>query len=202
MSKLGWALAALVTFVVIGVITKKEDGPTPKPSGPKGTPLQRVLLVGDSMGQGLTAPLKALVEANGGVFSASAKQSTRIDQWASSSTEVGASLEERLVAFKPTVVIVALGTNDEYMTTSAVAKQATHVETIQKKVAASGAALLWIGPPSLPKPTNGITPMLAQRVGESFFHSEQLSIPRIGDQIHPTTPGYKQWAAAFWAWLT
>lgn len=158
----------------------------------------RLLLVGDSLAVGLGPPLRALSKDQSVSFDQLAKEGTRIDQWAGSQ-----KLVEKLQTFKPTLVLVSLGTNDEYMTGDAVKRQAPFLEQLLQRLGASGVEVGWIGPPKLPRPTNGITPLLQSRVPAShYFHSEALQIPRGPDQLHPTLKGYAGWAGMIWQWLS
>lgn len=155
--------------------------------------LTRVLLVGDSMAQGLTAPMK---EQSTTAFSALAKPGTRIDQWLSS-----AQLKSTLASYKPTLVIIVLGTNDAYSN----ANQAQWIDPFVAKLRAAGADVVWVGPPSLPNPYSGMPvhtgflQTLAQKAPR-YFHSETLSLPRA-DTLHPTQAGFQTWAKAIWATL-
>lgn len=159
----------------------------------------RLLLVGDSLAVGLGPPLRALSKDQSVAFEQLAKESTRIDQWAGSQ-----KLTEKLQVFKPTLVLVSLGTNDEYMTGDAAKRQAPFLEQLLQKLGAAGAEVGWIGPPQLPKPaSNGITALLQARIQAShYFHSEALQIPRGPDRLHPTLKGYAGWAGMIWQWLS
>lgn len=159
----------------------------------------RLLLVGDSLAVGLGPPLRALSKDQSVSFDQLAKESTRIDQWAASQ-----KLVEKLATFKPTLVLVSLGTNDEYMIGDGGKRQAPHLEQLLSRMQTAGAEVGWIGPPKLPKDqSNGVTALLQTRIpGSHYFHSEGLSIPRGPDQLHPTLKGYAGWAGMIWQWLS
>jgi len=159
----------------------------------------RVLLIGDSFADGIGPPLQALAADGNVPFSRLSRSGTRIDQWAASQ-----KLAERLASFQPTLVLVSLGTNDEYMTGSDVpARQAPYLEQLLLRLQGAGAEVVWIGPPRLPRATNGVVPLIKRTVPKShYFASDRLSIPRGPDGLHPTLKGYVGWAGAVWKWLS
>lgn len=174
----------------------------------------RVLIVGDSLAVGLTPPLTALAKDGGVQLQSLAKEGTRIDQWSQS-----AALKEALDKFQPTLVLISLGTNDEYMQGKDVgARQRPELQRLielidhfPRKVdygLGPEQGIVWIGPPTLPKAqTNGVVPMIlaeasALRARFRYFPSQRLTIPRGADQIHPTARGYAAWAGALWQWLS
>lgn len=157
----------------------------------------RVFLVGDSLAVGLAPHLKALFEEMRVPFAQVSKSGTRIDQWANSEV-----LQNKLTEFKPTLILVSLGTNDEYVPGDAVSRQRPYLEALLENVGIHG-EVVWIGPPTLPKKSNGITELLKDEIPSShYFASDQLSIPRGPDKIHPTARGYAAWAGSIWRWLS
>jgi lysophospholipase L1-like esterase len=159
----------------------------------------RLLVIGDSLAVGLAPYLRDMAGRERIAFASLAKVGTRIDQWADS-----ASLRELLAKFRPTVVLVSLGTNDEYLTgADAVERQrAAMRRLVALLMTVTPQHIIWIGPPTLPKATNGIVPMLKAEIpSRDYFPSDQLAIPRGPDGIHPTARGYAGWAGAIWQWL-
>jgi len=168
--------------------------------GPKIKPGERLLLVGDSLAVGLSPPMKALAAEGKVAMESQAISGTRIDQWARSK-----KLEEKLVTFRPNVVLVSLGTNDAYGSGPDIVRQtAAALETLMAKIRAAGAEVAWIGPPALPKaPTPAVLAMLKQSIDRShYFPSDTLGIPRAPDGIHPTVRGYAGWAGEIWRWIS
>jgi len=171
----------------------------------------RILLVGDSLAVGLAPHLAALAKDTGASFQALATVGTRIDQWADSD-----ALTKALDAVQPTLVLISLGTNDEYLQGDAVARQRPYLEKLLQKIeqyshkqdyGLGPDAIVWIGPPTLPKPTVGIVAMVQEaaaglRPRISYFPTQTLTIPRGPDHIHPTARGYAGWAGALWQWLS
>lgn len=187
-----WKLGALAAaaFAGVALLTRRKQ-PTPRRTVP-----ESVLLVGDSTAEGLASPIGRLARNAGVRFDSRATNSTRIDQWARNP-----ELKLVLTTFKPEVVLVSLGTNDEYMGSDAVTRERPYLLELMEVIRSAGATLYWIGPPTLPKVTNGIVPMIKSTV-PNYFPSDEMMIPRQSDQIHPTVEGYGMWANAIWAWMT
>jgi len=157
----------------------------------------RLLVIGDSLAVGLSPPLRDLATSARMAFEATATVGTRIDQWADS-----AGLGQTLGSFRPSLTLISLGTNDEYLTgTDAVSRQREKVRVLLARIKAAGSDYVWIGPPTLPKPSNGIVSMLRDEIPSSHYYpSDALEIPRGSDGIHPTARGYAGWAGALWRW--
>lgn len=157
----------------------------------------RLLVIGDSLAEGLHPHFKQLAADEDIVYLGRGVRGSRIDQWAAS-----AWLDQALVDFQPTLTLVSLGTNDEYMSGDAVARQKPHLDELLSKLEASGTDIVWIGVPELPKEeSNGIAEMIEESV-KYYFPSESLEIPRGPDDLHPTAAGYAGWAGALWQWLS
>lgn len=165
---------------------------------PKIKPGMRVFLLGDSLAVGLSRPLSALARDHKVGFESMAKEGTRIDQWANN-----AAVFEAIQRFKPDLILVSLGTNDEYMKLDAGVRQAPYLIKLLEKLRSS-APVAWIGPLRLPKATsNGAIPLILEHVpSHMYFPSQKLPVPRAGDGRHPTTAGYAGWAAKIWDWIT
>lgn len=158
----------------------------------------RLLLLGDSLAEGLAPPLRALAQDERIAFEVRAVRGTRIDQWATSQ-----KIPDVLARFRPTLILVSLGTNDEYLRgEDAAARQRPAAEALWRVLDAAGAHVVWVGPPMLPKPSNGVRAMLRGVVpSRAYYPSDELAIPRGPDGIHPTPRGYAGWAGAVWRWL-
>lgn len=167
-------------------------------SGPKIKPQMKVFLVGDSLAVGLRRPLAALASDHLVQFQSAAKEGTRIDNWSNDS-----ALYAALDTFKPDLILVSLGTNDEYLAGDARLRQAPHLSKLLGQLR-KRAPVVWIGPPKLPKSgTNGAIPLILENVSSSHYYpSQKLDIPRTPDKLHPTVGGYAGWAAEIWKWLT
>ncbi len=202
-----WIYGGIVIAAGVGlvVVANASDVATPVtvPPTPSVPPVQsknrivpghsRVLLIGDSLAVGLTAPMKALASDDGVAFSAHGIVGSRIADW-SSLLVVG----QKDLAVKPTIVLVSLGTNDEKMLVPTQEKSA--LAKLIATLRATGADIVWIAPPSMPFPDRGV-PQMISATGVSVYPSATLSIPRGPDQIHPTAKGYAGWAGAIWKWI-
>lgn len=157
-------------------------------------PSDRVLLLGDSLAAGLTAPMKALVEASGAEFSGHGVVGSRIDEW--DSKYAAPDLE-----WGPTVVVVSLGTNDMKMFDPST-QQRGHLDSLLAKLRAGGARVAWIVPPTMPFEDKGVRQLVADAGPDMLVHAERLDLPRGGDKIHMTPSGYKKFAEAVWSCLS
>jgi lysophospholipase L1-like esterase len=164
---------------------------------PKITDKTRLLLIGDSLAVGLDRQLDQLAsEAGVEAYEGHGIVGSRLDQWAHS-----AWLDTELASFAPTLILVSLGTNDEAMGSGAADRQAPYFADLLSKLERSGAAIVWIGPPELPFPRQGVSDMIREHV-PYYYPSEQLDIPRSPDNLHPNAAGYAGWAGAIWNWLS
>lgn len=164
---------------------------------PRLGPHSRLLLVGDSMAVGLAPHLSALAEDEGVPFRAVAQQGTTITDWGlgAQASELGAALE----SFRPTIVLVALGTNDEYLSEAALEAEEDDLDALLEQLACYDVA--WVGVPALPKESNGAVAMI-RSTGVPYFPSQNLTLERAADRLHPTVSGYAKWAGMLWSWLS
>lgn len=188
-----WVYAGLAVAAGVGLATLVlKRSPKIHPGS------TRLLLFGDSLAVGLGPPMAALAKDQRVAFDTVAQVGTRIDQWASDPR-----LDQELATFKPTLILVSLGTNDAYMQGDAVGRQGPYLTRLLSKLQATGAEIVWIGPPTLPVAPNGIVDMLKASIPSShYFPSEALTLPRGPDNLHPTVAGYAGWVGAIWQWLS
>lgn len=189
-------------LVLLGLGGKRSSGAVLPPLGglPAGS---RVLLIGDSFAVGLRAPLAALAASQNVPFEGHGVTSTRVGQWTTTQTvdapgqgAVTLDLAGYLARFRPTHVLISLGTNDA----ASGGTSAAAVQGVLSKIQAARAIPLWIGPPSLPFPDPNVRSTV-KATGVRYFPSEILSIPRSSDHLHPTGAGYSIWASAIWQWM-
>ena len=160
----------------------------------------RLLLVGDSLAVGLSTPFKDMAQKSNVAFASLAKVGTRMDQWAKN-----ADLTTALTTFQPTLILVSLGTNDASMLPASAMSIATPaLTTLLARLRATGAEVVWIGPPTLPAAKSPqVLDLIRSTLDKKHsFPSEQLVIPRGPDQLHPALKGYVGWAELVWKWLT
>lgn len=162
------------------------------------TARRRVLLVGDSLAVGLTAPLKTLAHRAGVEVGARARNSTTIDEWAR-----GVELAEGLAQVAPTITAICLGTND--MRTTGIEAKRPHIRAIVDQVLGAGSAVAWVEPPEpMPFPDPGVRALLVDELARRhvrLLRSEGMDLERAPDRIHLTGRGYAAWAAEIADWL-
>jgi lysophospholipase L1-like esterase len=185
-----WLLGGLLIAGGIGLVASVKRRP-------KLSAESRVLLFGDSLAVGLHQHMRSLAEESGvAAYTGKGIVGSRIDQW-DDDPWLDATLDE----FQPTLILVSLGTNDEATSPGAVERQAPHLAVLLDKLRATGAEIVWIGPPDLPFPRQGVSDMVRENV-PYYFESEAIDIPRAPDHLHPNAAGYAGWAGAIWQWLT
>jgi lysophospholipase L1-like esterase len=170
-------------------------GPSPAPIArcpPSGT---RVLLCGDSYAQGLSAAMEGFAQGCTTPFVARFVVGSHVTEWASD-----AWIGPALAASTPNVVLVSLGAND--FKRNDPENVQTGVTALVSKIRAAGARVLWIAPLSEPfSDSVGTLGMWKQAVGEDWYDSSLLHLPRSGDGIHSTPAGYAAWAQMVWQWM-
>ena len=168
---------------------------------PKLTPESRILLLGDSMAQGMLPHFRKLSEEEGLSYVGAGLPGTRIDQWVDSNW-----LTKKLSEFAPTHALVVLGTNDAYAAQGHSYVRERTKELVEK-IEAAGAHPIWIGAPKLPENyfSNRLDEDVLDHIRSAtryYFASEDYDIPRGPDELHPSAGGYAGWAGAIWNWLT
>lgn len=154
----------------------------------KATAGSRVILIGDSLADGLSAPLGALARAAGASFWSDGRVSTTTAQWVSNGWLAAA------LASKPDVVIVSLGTNDAVKTDLAAVKRS--IQAAAQMLKDSGARVLWILPPtSRLANADAVRAMISDTGVDTLYYVPDLR----DDGEHPTVPGYGDLAAHAWA---
>src|SRR5437868_7478955 len=150
-----------------------------------------VLLVGDSMAEGVGPWLKKKVEEAGGRFIDGHERSSTIIFW-----QEGGKLREKLAEYRPDIVFIALGSNEIFLE-----KPEVRAPLIQQMVSEIGARpAFWIGPPSW-KPDKGLVHVIEENFQPGhFYNSNDLKVPRAGDGKHPTAQGYGIWTDLVWNW--
>jgi lysophospholipase L1-like esterase len=101
-----------------------------------------------------------------------------------------------VVACKPDIVFVALGSNEIF--TGDMPARAEAVKEITAEIGDRPA--YWIGPPSW-KPDHGIVRTIEENFPSGrFYNSNDLRVPRRKDGAHPTNEGYATWTELIWNW--
>ena len=149
-----------------------------------------VLLVGDSMAEGIGPWLQQKVMAAGGRFVSRFNRSSTISWWASG------PLQSALARHQPDIVFIALGSNEIFM-----ARPQTAAPFIWRIVAQLGSrSAFWVGPPCW-EPDHGLVGVIeANFMSGRFYNSNSLRVTRARDGKHPTAQGYQHWVNLIWAW--
>lgn len=160
---------------------------------PPDTTAKVLLLLGDSMLEGLSPRLAAYAEANGHTLY------TVI--WYSSTTEIwgkSGMVAHYVEKFHPDFVFISLGANELFVRD--IAKKRT--QYVQKMVEELGnTSYLWIGPPNWKEDT-GVNEMVAANTGEGcFFLSRDMHFERAKDGAHPTRESAVLWMDSIVRWM-
>lgn len=150
-----------------------------------------VLLIGDSMAEGLVPALQKKVEAAGGRFFGEPWQSSTIIGW-----EGTGRLRQMIERHQPDIVFISLGSNE-----LEARRPEGRAPLIKQMLAEIGARpAFWIGPPSW-KQDRGLLGVIAENFQPGhFFNASNLPLPRQADGKHPTLEGFEQWTELIWKW--
>ena len=145
---------------------------------------QTVLFIGDSMVEGLSRRMGDYAGENGHKLYTVIWYSSSTESWGTTHT-----LEHYIAQYKPTYVLICLGSNELFV--NDLASRAQYVRNIVKKL--DGIPFVWISPSDWNGDT-GINDVIQENVGAGhFFDSRNLKLKRGRDHYHPT------WAAAaYW----
>jgi hypothetical protein len=150
-----------------------------------------VLLVGDSMAEGLRPSLQQRVEAAGGRFFGEPWQSSTIIGW-----EGSGRLKEMLERYQPDIVFISLGSNE--LEAHRPEGRAPLIKRMLEEIGRRPA--YWIGPPSW-KTDRGLLRVIEENFQPGhFYNASDLQVPRQRDGKHPTLEGFSQWTELIWTW--
>lgn len=148
---------------------------------------QRILILGDSMIEGLLPRLTDYAVENGHSVNAVIWYGSRTIDWAK-----GTRLREMLSAYEPSFVLIALGSSE--LRARGVEKRAVGVARMLELIGPR--KVVWIGPPNWTADT-GINALLARLLGDGrFFRSAEMRFERKKDGIHPTLAASEHWMDA------
>ena len=157
------------------------------------TTAQRILLIGDSMLEGLMLRMRDYSEFN--------KHELQPVIWYSSQTEwYGKSdtLKYYINKFKPTYVMLVIGANELFVP-KIIERRQKYVEHILAQI--DTIKFVWIGPPNWKEDT-GINDLILTNVGEKkYYPSKNLTYNRFKDGAHPTHESASKWMDSIAAWI-
>jgi hypothetical protein len=160
---------------------------------PMDTTSQRILLVGDSMLEGLGLRLKDYTAQN--------NHDLKTVIWYSSSTEYFGrcdTLKYFIKEYKPTYIMLVLGANELFVS-DIVRKRKGYVKHILNQIDTIN--YVWIGPPNW-KDDTGINDLIVSSVGkEHYFPSKNLNYQRSSDGAHPTKASASVWMDSIAVWV-
>ena len=157
------------------------------------TASQNILIIGDSMLEGLNPALAAYAKKNGH------RQNSVI--WYSSTTEYWGTcdtLKVYLRQFKPSFIFISLGANELFV--SDIAEKRT--DMLKNFLSQIGdIPYVWIGPPNWKKDT-GINRMIRDNVKPGcYFRSDGMTFDREKDGAHPTHASAVLWMDSIARWM-
>lgn len=174
--------------------TKKTPSPPQKPVHiPTDTTAQRILLIGDSMNEGITRRFSAWCENSGHELHTVIWYGSSTKSWASSNR-----IKLYIKKIHPTYIIISLGSNELFVKDAV--ERAKYIRSITEAVGTS--PYVWIGPPNWKEDT-GINAAIAREVGSGrFYESRNLTLERGKDHRHPTMASAAAWTDSVASWLS
>jgi len=191
--ELSIASASSLPAAAVEVKPPPEEKTVPiVPSGKK------ILIAGDSLAVGLSPELQRLMKINDYTAASHAVVGSTTAQWLQ-------WIKADLAVHKPALVVVSLGTNDAAAAPAWIENNKGNFAEFVKVVTASGAKLVWIGPPEFDVKLLPRVPYVRDLIIEAapiFYDSRKFDLPRGEDRIHSTVNGYKAWANDVWGWMS
>lgn len=177
------------------VVSESQSAPEPPAALPPvlDTTSQRILLLGDSMLEGLSPRLAAYAKENNHKLFTVIWYSSSSKMWATSG-----NLEKYIAQFKPTYIFLCLGANELFIKNIAELRE-KYVKSIVEKL--GDIPFVWIGPPNKQKDT-GINDLLKKNVpSDKFFLTKGMKFSYFEDQIHPTRASAVVWMDSVVRWM-
>lgn len=167
---------------------------------------KKVLLIGSSSAQGIASKLSAqLFKLGIKEFRGIGESGSNISQWSDSSHKWGKKLESNLASFKPDVVIIFLGTNDERGLSEGPGRmtsaKASAIQQLKTKLAGYRSLYIGLPPHTMWKEVPEFRAALASAWGADYLNIESLNPPKAQDGYHLNQKGYDQVVAAFKPWV-
>ena len=154
---------------------------------------QRILVIGDSMLEGIMYRFKDLAVYNNHFF--------KPVIWYSSSTKWYGScdtINHFIEKYNPTYIMIILGANELFIK-DIIHRRQKYVYNILKQI--GDIEYIWIGPPNWTDDT-GINELILKNVGpKQFFPSYKLEFDRTDDGAHPTRSSASDWADSVASWI-
>lgn len=153
---------------------------------------KNILLLGDSMVEGLSVAIGKYAAENGHSLNSVIWYSSTSKTWSLTDT-----LDFFINKFSPDFVMVSLGGNELFV--NDLDRRENYAKDIVSKI--GNIPFIWIGPPNW-RPDTGINDRYSKVVGKGrYFYSGNLELERSSDGRHPSSYGYKIWADTIASWL-
>jgi len=154
---------------------------------------QVILLIGDSMLEGLSPRLAAYARHNGHTLYSVIWYSSTSEIWGQSD-----KLRRYIARLKPTFIFISLGANELFVRDIAT-KRKKHVDAILRDI--GDIPYVWIGPPNWAEDT-GINELISTSTPQgAYFRSKGMSFERSSDGAHPTPSSAMEWLDSIVRWM-
>lgn len=165
----------------------------PAPVEPDTLP-KTVLIVGDSMLEGLSPRLAAYCEASGHTLYTVIWYSSTTKEWGGEKRR----LESYMNEYHPDYVFISLGSNEMFVK-DIIDKRRDFVKEIKRQLGST--PYLWIGPPNW-KADTGINELLSQELPKGrLFVTNGMKFDRKKDGAHPTPESAIVWMDSIARWM-
>lgn len=165
----------------------------PRNTAPADTASHTILLIGDSMLEGIAPRLAAYAEHNGHTLYSVMWYSSTSKVWGSSDR-----LRGYISRLQPTFIIVCLGAN-ELNVRDIAERRGKYVRRIVDDI--DTIPYLWIGPPNWRRDT-GINDLIRDTTAPgTFFLSDGMEFERTADGAHPTRTSAALWVDSVMRWM-
>lgn len=172
-------------------------------------PGDRVVMMGDSQAFMLTRPMRALARGANISFEAEPVAGSSVIQW---SLELERNWG-RIHALRPTVLLVALGSNDVCIGKRVVQNEGPYFDRFSRRLKRVHAReIWWIGPPNIGgkhklfQARDAYDPFLRwirTKIGyATLLDSRERFWEMLDDELHPSIEGARQWASWIWSNVT
>lgn len=156
------------------------------------TTSQRILLLGDSMVEGLSKRLRQYAAQNNHELLNVIWYSSSSKLWAQTDT-----LAHFLNRFQPTYIMISLGGNELFVRD--LDKREAYIQAIIQQL--DSIPYIWIGPPNWKEDT-GINDVILRNAGQlRYYPSKNLSFERTADGAHPTVESAASWMDSVAVWI-
>jgi len=160
--------------------------------------VQRVAMIGDSQAFLLQRHLQPLVLQQGHEWLAIPVPGSSVIMWAEPLAARWDIRKQwaRLERWRPTTVLVVLGSNDAYMGCRTIANERPYFEVLRRRLNRIGGHTVWVGPPGLERRPQGLDCFYRQVPSPSYrlLDGRQLQLTFWDDRLHPDAQGQARWA--------